>query len=78
MQEVLDAPEAQAVGSGEEDGGGAVAVGGDQASDVAVIEAVSQAPRRLSRSISGCTQGWRPLLCGKIAGHRLVSSASKR
>jgi hypothetical protein len=36
MQEVLDALETQAVGSG----GGALAVGGDQLGDVALIDAV--------------------------------------
>ncbi|HEV7452292.1 MAG TPA: hypothetical protein VGO16_13080, partial [Pseudonocardiaceae bacterium] len=46
-QEALDAREVQAVGSGEGDGGGAFAVGGDQVGDVALIEAVAQAARML-------------------------------
>lgn len=45
MQDALDTRETQAVGSGEGGGGGALTVGGDQVSDVALIEAVAQAPR---------------------------------
>jgi hypothetical protein len=46
-----------AVGSGEEGAGGAFAVGDDQLGDVALIEAVAQAPRTLrarSRATQGC------------------------
>jgi hypothetical protein len=35
------------------DGGGAVAVGGDQLGDLALIETLAQAPRPASRSVSG-------------------------
>jgi hypothetical protein len=44
-QEALDALETHAVGSGEGCGGGAVAVSVDQLGDVALIEALAQAPR---------------------------------
>ena len=60
MQEALDTLEAQAVGSGEGGGGGAVAVGGDQVSDVALIEAVTQALRTFcarSRGAHGAGAG---------------------
>jgi hypothetical protein len=39
------AREAHAVGRGEEGGGGAVAVGGDQLNDLALVEALAQASR---------------------------------
>jgi len=44
-EEAFDAREAHAVGRGEGGGGGAVAVGGDQFGDVALVEALAQAPR---------------------------------
>jgi hypothetical protein len=47
VREALDALEAQAVGSREGGGGGALAVGGDQVGDVVLIEAVVQALRTL-------------------------------
>ena len=47
VQEALDALQTHAVGCGERGGGGAVAVGGDQVRDLALTEAVTQAPRML-------------------------------
>jgi hypothetical protein len=47
VEESLDAPEAHAVGSGEGGGGGAVAISGDQLSDVALPEALARAPRTI-------------------------------
>jgi hypothetical protein len=47
VQKALDTLEAHAVGCGEGGGGGSFAVGGDQLGDVALIEAVTQAPRTL-------------------------------
>ena len=41
------------MGSGEGGGGGAVAVGGDQLGDLALIEALVQAPRRLRARFRG-------------------------
>jgi hypothetical protein len=78
-QEALDAPEAQGVGSGEGGGGGAVAVGGDQVSDVALIEAIAQAPRALrARSRGSRTTGER---CGaaklQVSGLRGVRVSGK-
>jgi hypothetical protein len=53
VQEALDALQTHAVGCGERGGGGAVAVGGDQVRDLALTEAVTQAPRML-RATSRC------------------------
>jgi hypothetical protein len=53
VQEALDTRETQAVGSGERGGGGAVAVGGDQVGDVALIEEVAQALRMLRARCRG-------------------------
>jgi hypothetical protein len=47
MQETLDALEAHSVGRGEEAGGGAVAVGGDQVCDLALAKGLVQTPRPL-------------------------------
>jgi hypothetical protein len=47
VQEAFDTAEAHAVGCGEGGGGGSFAVGGGQLGDVALIEAVTQAPRTL-------------------------------
>jgi len=41
------------VGGGEGGGGGAVAVGGDQLGDLALIEALVQAPRKLRARFRG-------------------------
>lgn len=46
MQEALDTLETYAVDNGE-GGGGAIAVGGDEVSDVMLIEVVAQASRTL-------------------------------
>jgi hypothetical protein len=51
VEEAFDAAEAHAVGRGEGGGGGAVAVASDQFGDVAFVEAVAQAPRRLARGL---------------------------
>jgi hypothetical protein len=45
VEEALDAPEAHVVGCGEGGGDGALAVGGDQLGDLALGEALAQAPR---------------------------------
>jgi hypothetical protein len=58
VYEVLDAPDAHAVGRGEGGGGGAVAVGGDQFGDGVLIEALAQAPRALCARSEGHAQGW--------------------
>lgn len=44
MQEAFDAAGAHAVGRGAGGGGGAVAVSGDQLGDLALVEALAQAP----------------------------------
>jgi hypothetical protein len=49
---------AQAVGSSKGGGGGAVAVGGDQVGDVALIGSVVQAPRTCRDRFRGPRQGW--------------------
>ena len=46
------------VGSCEEGGNGAFAVGGDQLGNVAFIEAAAQAPRVLRVRSRGHTQSW--------------------
>ena len=56
--EALDTGGTQAVGSGEGGGGGTVAVGGDQVGDVALIEAVVQAPRTLRARSWGTHRAW--------------------
>jgi hypothetical protein len=58
VQEVLDARDAQVVGSGEGGGGGAFAVGGDQLGDVALIEAVAQALRTLRARSRVTRRAW--------------------
>jgi hypothetical protein len=73
MQETLNALETQAVGSGERDGGGAVAVGGDQVGDVALIEALAQAPPMFEFGLGARTglasatvwQSHRSAVCGE-------------
>jgi hypothetical protein len=57
MQEVLDTRQTHAVGSGEDGGAGAFAVGGDQVGDVALIEAVAQASRTFRARFRGA-RGW--------------------
>jgi hypothetical protein len=66
------------VGSAEGGGGTALAVGGDQVGDVTLIEAVAHALRTLCARSRWQRQGWRAPRCGKVAGQRLVQSASKR
>jgi hypothetical protein len=76
-REVLDAPEAHAVGRGEGGGGGAVAVFGDQLGDLALIEALAQAPRTLrARSLTWVFMFLRcasPVFrgCGRVGGRPL-------
>jgi hypothetical protein len=53
VQEAFDAAGAHAVGSGEGGGGGAVAVGGDQLGDLALMEALAQAPRTFRARFRG-------------------------
>ena len=55
VQEALGTLKTQAVGSGEGCGGGALAVGGDQVGDVALIEAVAQAPGRCALGLGAHT-----------------------
>jgi hypothetical protein len=57
-QEACDAGEANAVGGAEEGGGGVVAVGGDQVSGVALIEASRASSTEAARSGAGCARGW--------------------
>jgi hypothetical protein len=56
VQEALDTRETQAVGSGEEEGGGAFAVGDDQFGDVALIETLAVCTDA-SRSVLGAHTG---------------------
>ena len=58
VQEALDTVDTQALGSGEGGGGGALAVGSDQVGDVALIEAVAQAPRTLRARSLGTHKAW--------------------
>jgi hypothetical protein len=57
VEEALDAPEAHAMGGGEGGGGGAVSVGGEQLSDVVLIEARAGSTDAV-RSVWGHAQGW--------------------
>jgi hypothetical protein len=52
-QEALDAAEAEIVSAGEVAGSGSAAVGGDQVVDVALIEALAQAPWTLCARFQG-------------------------
>jgi hypothetical protein len=53
---MFDAREAHAVGNGEGGGGGALAVGGDQFGDVALVEALAQAPRTFALGLAARTE----------------------
>jgi hypothetical protein len=69
VQEALDAGEAQFMAAVREGGDGALAVGGDQVGDVALIAAVMQALRTLRAQFGG-TQGWCGPRCSKVAGQQ--------